>query len=157
MDANKTFDSLPAGPVRRMFEAISKHDLDAMISCFAEDYLNETPIHPDRGFRGRDQVRENWTAILSGIPDLVPYVVRSTTAPDGRVWVEWGQHGTRRDGLPLHLAGVAIFTLTGDAVSAVRFYLEPVGRDSGDVNADVAKIAGAAAHAAAAAPGGEQP
>lgn len=156
MDANTTFDNLPAGPVRRVFEAIGRHDLDAMVSCFAEDYLNEMPIHPDRGFTGRDQVLKNWTAILAGIPDLEAYVVRATTAPNGQVWVEWGQHGTRRDGVPVHLAGVSIFTIEGEEISAVRFYLEPVERESGDVNADVAKIVGTGTPAGAAL-GGERP
>ncbi|BCT77759.1 hypothetical protein SCMU_36010 [Sinomonas cyclohexanicum] len=161
-DAKSTFDSLPAGPVRRVFEAISRHDLDAMVACFAEDYLNETPIHPDRGFTGRHQVRKNWSAILASIPDLEPYVVRATTAPDGRVWVEWGQRGTRRDGVPVHLAGVSIFTIDVDDISAVRFYLEPVEQETGDVDANVAEVVGASGQpqpsaAPAAVPGGARP
>jgi ketosteroid isomerase-like protein len=141
MDASG-IDLLPAGPVRRVFEAISRHDLEGMVACFAEDYLNETPIHPDRGFRGREQVRKNWTSILAAIPDLVPFVVRATTAPDGMVWVEWGQRGTRRDGVPVDLAGVSVFTLADDLVSAVRFYLEPVEHASGDVDAAVREATG---------------
>lgn len=141
MDASG-IDFLPAGPVRRVFEAISRHDLDGMVSCFAEDYLNETPVHPDRGFTGREQVRKNWAAILAGVPDLQPFVVRATTAADGRVWVEWGQRGTRRDGVPVDLAGVAVFTLDGDVISAVRFYLEPVEHESGDVDAAVRQTTG---------------
>jgi ketosteroid isomerase-like protein len=159
MDAATSFTALPAGPVRRIFEAIARHDLEAMVSCFAEDYVNETPVHPDRSFTGRAQVHKNWTAILAGFPDLEPYVVRATTAPDGMVWVEWGQRGTRRDGVPVHLAGVSIFTLDGDAVSAVRFYLEQVESVSGTVDRNVADIVGAAAAGAptGTAGGGERP
>ncbi|ASN53112.1 nuclear transport factor 2 family protein [Sinomonas sp. R1AF57] len=141
MDASG-IDLLPAGPVRRVFEAISRHDLDGMVSCFAEDYLNETPIHPDRGFTGRDQVRKNWSSILAAIPDVQPFVVRATTASDGMVWVEWGQRGTRRDGVPVDLVGVSVFTLENDLISAVRFYLEPVEHASGDVDAAVRDATG---------------
>jgi ketosteroid isomerase-like protein len=150
MDANATFDILPAGPVRRVFEAISRRDLDAMVQCFAEDYINETPAHPDRSFVGRDQVRRNWSALLSGFPDLESYVLRATTAADGLVWVEWGQQGTRADGVRVELAAVAIFRIEHDLISAVRFYLEPVERQTGDVNANVASVVGATA-------GGERP
>ncbi|WP_369045545.1 nuclear transport factor 2 family protein [Sinomonas sp. P10A9] len=142
MDAQSPFEALPAGPVRRLFESISQHDLGGMVACFAEDYVNETPIHPDRSFTGREQVRKNWSTILAGLRDLQPYVVRATTAPDGMVWVEWGQRGTRPDGVPVALAGVSIFTLDADAIAAVRFYLEPVERESGDVNANVHSIVG---------------
>ena len=35
------------------------HDLEAFLACFQEDYESEQPAHPDRAFRGRDQVRSN--------------------------------------------------------------------------------------------------
>jgi ketosteroid isomerase-like protein len=69
-------------------QALDAHDLEAMVACFAEDYRNETPAHPRRGFRGNEQVRRNWTQILDGAPDLHALVPR--TAVDGdTVWTEW--------------------------------------------------------------------
>jgi hypothetical protein len=46
----------PMSLVRRLAAATNAHDLDALVACFADDYLNETPVHPARGFRGADQV-----------------------------------------------------------------------------------------------------
>src|ERR1700712_2901890 len=46
--------------LERLLRAVNDHDLEALVSCFAEDYANETPVHPQRGFRGNDQVRRNW-------------------------------------------------------------------------------------------------
>src|SRR5712691_7979999 len=37
----------------RLVEAANAHALDAMTDCFLPDYVNETPVHPDRNFRGR--------------------------------------------------------------------------------------------------------
>ncbi|MDH2444904.1 nuclear transport factor 2 family protein [Amnibacterium sp. CER49] len=134
---------VPDGPVRRMFAAARRHDLDAMVAEFAEDYVNITPNHPGRDFVGRDQVRSNWSALFAGIPDLAVEVRDAVAAPDGTVWVEWTSRGTRRDGVPVEQAGVGIFTLREGRLAAVRFYLEPVERDSGDVARAVQSVVGA--------------
>ena len=56
--------------VDRLCGAVNGHDLDALAACFAADYRNETPVHPARGFVGREQVRRNWEQLFGGIPDL---------------------------------------------------------------------------------------
>jgi ketosteroid isomerase-like protein len=138
---------LPEGPVRRMLAAARQHDLDAMVLEFAEDYENITPVHPARSFRGRDQVRSNWCALFTAIPDLAPEIYDVAIDDEGKVWIEWGSKGTRRDGVRVEQAGVAIFTVRDDKLSAVRFYLEPVEYDSGDVNAAVRSVTAAQAPA----------
>jgi ketosteroid isomerase-like protein len=148
MDATEGLDLLPDGPVRRMIAAAGRHDLDAMVAEFADDYENITPNHPARSFTGSAQVRANWEALFAGVPDLALTVHAATTAPDGALWMEWSNAGTRRDGVPVHMAGVAIFTLRSDRIAAVHFYLEPVEHDSGDVDAAVRGMVGSsdAAH-----------
>ncbi|MET3810688.1 nuclear transport factor 2 family protein [Arthrobacter sp. UYEF3] len=143
MDTPNGVDRLPDGPVRRMFAAARRHDLDAMVAEFADDYINITPNHPARSFTGSAQVRSNWSALFAGVPDLTLEVRDSVTAPDGEVWVEWASRGTRRDGVTVEQAGVAIFTVREGRLSAVRFYLEPVEHESGDVNTAVGAVAGA--------------
>lgn len=119
--------------VERLVEATNAHDLDALVSCFDEDYENETPVHPGRGFRGRDQVRTNWEQIFAFVPDVRAQVVRSVV--DGeRVWTEWEMTGTRRDGSPHHLRGVIIFRVIGETARWARFYLEPVDDQASDVD-----------------------
>jgi ketosteroid isomerase-like protein len=133
MDASG-IERVPEGPVRRMLAAADRHDLEAMVSQFAEDYRNTTPVHPARSFTGSAQVRKNWTALFAGLPDLTLTVHDAATGPDGKVWMEWSNRGTRPDGSVQQAAGVAIFTLRDDKIAAAQFYLEPVDQDSGDVN-----------------------
>ena len=64
-----TTGSDPAAVVERLVAATNAHDLDTIVDCFADDYRNETPAHPERGFTGREQVRRNWTQILGAIPE----------------------------------------------------------------------------------------
>ncbi|MDQ0768229.1 ketosteroid isomerase-like protein [Pseudarthrobacter defluvii] len=149
MDTPDGVDRLPDGPVRRVFSATQRRDLDAMMAEFADDYVNITPNHPARSFTGSAQVRKNWSALFAGIPDLTVTVLDSATGPGtgtgtgGKVWVEWGSRGTRLDGSAVEQAGVAIFSLRNDRIAGVRFYLEPVDRDTTDVNAAVQAVTGA--------------
>ena len=65
--------------------AVNGHDLDALAACFAADYRNETPVHPARGFVGRDQVRRNWEQLFGGIPDLAGTITRARRDAGRRV------------------------------------------------------------------------
>ncbi len=122
--------------VTRLVRATNEHDIDALVDCFAPGYVNETPTHPQRGFRGRDQVRENWTSIFAGVPDISARVVASIVE-SGAVWTEWELSGTRRDGAHHAMAGVIIFGVSRGRIARARFYLEHVDQTSGDVNAAV--------------------
>jgi ketosteroid isomerase-like protein len=133
----------PTAVLRRLERASDEHDLDALVECFATDYVNETPAHPARGFRGREQVRENWRQILAGVPDLRARVLRSTA--DGEtVWSEWEMSGTRRDGTAHRMRGVIIFGIVDQRIVSARFYLEPVDSSDTDVNAAVRSAVGVA-------------
>ena len=111
--------------LERLAQATNDHDLDALVACFAEDYVNETPTHPTRGFQGRDQVRRNWEQIFGFVPDIAAQIVR--LAVDGETaWSEWEMTGTRRDGTPHHMCGVIVFAVRDDVARWARFYLEPV-------------------------------
>lgn len=119
----------------RVCAAVNSHEIDRVLECFSDSYVNETPAHPARGFRGLDQVRRNWEQIFSAVPDIEATLVRSDQVED-RVWSEWEMRGRRRDGAEHLLRGVMLFTVVGDRASAVRFYLEPV--DAGGADADEA-------------------
>ena len=122
--------------IERLVQAANDHDLDALVACFAEDYENETPAHPARGFRGRSQVRRNWEQIFAFVPDLRCAVTRSATDADV-VWTEWEMTGTRRDGSAHCMRGVVIFGVRDDVAQWARFYLEPVDLSAGTVDAAV--------------------
>ncbi len=119
--------------VTRLVRATNEHDLDALVSCFAEEYVNETPTHPSRGFAGREQVKRNWEQIFAFVPDLRAEVTAS--AYDGSTaWTEWSMQGTRPDGSAHRMAGVIVFGLDEGTIRWARFYLEPVDEATGTVD-----------------------
>jgi ketosteroid isomerase-like protein len=128
----------PTAMLRRLVAATNAHDLDALVACFADDYLNETPAHPARGFRGSDQVRRNWTQLFAGMPDLAVRVAGTAVDAD-TVWSEWEMSGTRHDGSGHLMRGVIIFQVVAGQAAAARFYLEPVDEASGTVDAAIAR------------------
>ena len=127
--------------VNRLLEALNEHDLDGLVACFADDYVNETPAHPPRGFRGSEQVRRNWTQIFASVPNVRAWLPR-TTVDGSTVWTEWEMWGTRTDGADFRMRGVVIFTIPDDVITSARFYLEPVEESSGDINAATRQVTG---------------
>lgn len=127
------------GIVERLVAVTNAHDLEALVDCFAPDYVNEAPAHPARGFRGREQVRRNWTTIFDAVPDITTRVIAAAVDGD-RVWSEWEMTGTRRDGTPHAMAGVIIFGVAGNQIVSARFYLEPVDTAGGDVDAAIDRL-----------------
>jgi ketosteroid isomerase-like protein len=126
----------PIAVLRRLREATNAHDIEAIVACFAADYRNETPVHPARGFLGREQVRRNWTQILTAIPDLTATVVASAVS-GATVWSEWEQRGTRPDGSDHLMRGVIVFTVGDGLITSARFFLEPVDASGSGVDAAV--------------------
>ncbi len=121
--------------VQRLLRATNRHDVDAIVGCFAADYRNETPAHPARGFVGNEQVRRNWTRILASVPDLSARLLDFAVSGQA-VWTEWEHRGTRADGSEHLLRGVIVFTVADDVITAARLFLEPV--DLAEVDADAA-------------------
>jgi ketosteroid isomerase-like protein len=129
----------PTQMLDRLVEATNDHDLDALVDCFAPDYVNETPVHPARGFVGADQVRRNWEQIFALVPDLTATVSGYVVAAD-EVWSEWQMSGTRPDGSAHLMRGVVIFTVRDGRASHARFFLEPVDLGDADIDAAVRSI-----------------
>ena len=120
----------------RLRDAVNTHDLDAMVRCFATDFVNETPVHPARSFRGREQVRKNWAQIFGAVPNLEADLVDIAIHQD-TVWTEWEMRGTRLDGVRHLMRGVSIFRVVDDAFASVRFYQEPVDKDGVGIDAAI--------------------
>jgi ketosteroid isomerase-like protein len=119
-----------------LHDAVNRHDLDALVRCFAADFINETPMHPARSFRGNDQVRKNWAQIFGAVPNLQADMVDSASSGD-TVWTEWEMRGTRVDGTPHLMRGVSIFKVDDGVFTSVRFYLEPVEQGGFGIDAAV--------------------
>jgi ketosteroid isomerase-like protein len=93
--------------LRDFLEAFNAHDVDAIMSFFAEDCVLEMPRGPAPGGRrlvGKQEVREGIQSRLDGIPDI--------HYGDDRHWVcgdrgvsEWTIRGTQRTGEPIEVRG----------------------------------------------------
>lgn len=115
----------PQDVIAQLVAATNRHDLDALVACFAPDYRLETPAHPSRSFQGHEQVRRNWEQIFAGVPDIEVETLR--IAVDGDVvWSEWEMRGTRRDGARHLGRGPVIFGIRDGQIAWGRFYVEPV-------------------------------
>jgi ketosteroid isomerase-like protein len=125
----------------QLFTALNAHDLEAAAALFHEDYRSEQPAHPGRAFVGRAQMHANWEAMFAGIPNFRSEVMR--TVDDGNTtWVEWKWTGTRSDGQPFQVRGVALFEVEGGLITAGRLYLEDVERDWIDIEQAVQSLSG---------------
>ena len=122
--------------VDRLVRVTNAHDIEGIVACFTDDYALESPLHPARSFRGKEQVRRTWTQILGAIPDIETRVVRAA-ADDESVWTEWEMSGTRRDGGKHLMRGVFIFGVADGLLRWGRMFLEPVDESSLDMDAAV--------------------
>src|SRR5215468_1579413 len=89
--------SAPQQVFERMIRAANRHDLDAMVACYAPDYRSEQPFHPERNFTGPEGVRKNWSFFFTTMPDYRIEVLNQVV--DGNtVWAELHFLGTKTDG-----------------------------------------------------------
>ncbi len=125
----------------RLRDAMNAHDLEAFLACFHEDYRSEQPVHPGRGFGGREQVRTNWSTIFRGVPDFEAELLRHCRDA-GEEWSEWRWTGTRPDGSVLDMAGVMVLGVRDGRIAWGRLYIEPVEAAEEGIDAAVQKMAG---------------
>ena len=109
----------------RMIQDANRHDLDAMVACFAPDFRSEQPLHPERTFVGQAGVRKNWSFFFSTIPDLQIEILGEVAEGDV-VWAEVHYHGTQTDGKKFTVQGVTLQGISADQIIWARLYIEPV-------------------------------
>lgn len=126
----------PAAVIAALAEATNQHDIDAFVALFAEDYDSQQPAHPDRAFRGRDQVRANWSEVFTGVADFRADLLATAVEADC-VWSEWRWSGTHADGSRLDMAGVIMFGVGAGRIAWARLYLEPVEQKGEGIEAAV--------------------
>lgn len=125
--------------VERLVTVLNAHDPRQMAALFAPDYRSVQPVHPARGFGGREQVHANWTAVFAGVPDFAADLVSSCTV-GSTDWAEWDWHGRHTDGTAFAMRGVTILTVRDDLIADMRLYMEPVDAAGGDIDAAVADL-----------------
>jgi|SRR5215210_993367 len=127
--------------VERLNAAMNAHDIDAFVACFDDNYESKQPAHPDRAFSGRDQVRENWSAIFDRVPDFSSELVTAGVVGDTE-WSEWRWQGTQSDGTRLDMAGVIVCGVADERLRWARLYVEPVEQGGGGIDAAVRTMSG---------------
>jgi ketosteroid isomerase-like protein len=131
--------------IERLHIAQNQHDLEAFLDCLAPEYESEQPVHPDRAFQGREQVRKNWSALFTSLPDFGSELLRATY--DGEAWwAEWRWSGTRSDGTQLDMRGVTIFGARDDLITWGRLYMESVEAEGAGIDAQVQRMTHDTAH-----------
>jgi ketosteroid isomerase-like protein len=126
----------PRSVIERIQRAQNQHDLEAFLECIAPDYQSEQPVHPDKAFRGREQVRKNWSTIFRGVPNLRSEILRSITDGDTE-WTEWHWSGTHTNGKPFAMRGVTLFGIRDNQVVWGRLYMETVEQSSSGIDAQM--------------------
>ena len=99
--------------LRQVLDGFNNHDLDAIMSHFAEDCVFESPRGPDRWgrrFAGKDQVRRGLAARFQGIPD-VHYGDDDHFACGTRGVSEWTLRGTTTAGERIEVRGCDLWDL----------------------------------------------
>ena len=102
--------------LKQVLEAFNRHDLDAIMSHFADDCVLETPRGPDAWgtrFEGKDEVRRGLAARFEGIPD-VHYAGDDHFACGSRGVSEWTITGTTADGERIEVRGCDLWTFGDD-------------------------------------------
>src|SRR5262245_56156825 len=118
----------------RLLAAMNAHDLEAFVACFAADYDSQQPDHPNRSFRGNDQVRKNWEGVFVGVPDFSAELLIATETGDGVEVGEWRWNGTHTDGSAFAMRGVIVAGVQHGRIGWGRLYMEPVEQGGGDIN-----------------------
>lgn len=100
------------GVLRQILDGFNRHDLEAIMSHFADDCVFEAPRGPDpwgRRFAGKDQVRRGLAARFEGIPD-VHYGDDDHFACGTRGVSEWTIRGTTAAGERIEVRGCDLWT-----------------------------------------------
>jgi ketosteroid isomerase-like protein len=137
----------PNEVLERLHRAMNEHDLDAFLACIHPDYRSEQPAHPNRGFGGREQVRENWAELFAGVPDFHAELL-GAVAEGQIVWSEWRWFGTRADGSRLDVRGVTLFGVEDGRIASGRLYMEEVEEAGEDIEKTVRRLSGRGEHEA---------
>ena len=98
--------------IEEIAAAFDRHDLDAIMSHFADDAVFEAPRGPEpwgKRFVGQDEVRAGFAGRFSGIPD-VRYRDDQHFVDGDRGASEWTLSGTTTDGQRIEVRGCDLWT-----------------------------------------------
>lgn len=106
------------GMLREILGAFNRHDLDAIMSYFADDCTFDMPRGSERWgkrFVGKDQVREGLASRFIGMPD-VHYAEDRHFVCDNRGVSEWRLTGTTASGASVDVRGCDLWEFADGTV-----------------------------------------
>lgn len=100
--------------LRSLCDAFNAHDLDRVMSHFADDCVLQMPRGPQpfgARYEGKDAVRKALAGRFEGLPDVHYGGERHFIDGDGRTGIsKWVLTGTRRDGVRVEVWGCDFYT-----------------------------------------------
>jgi steroid delta-isomerase-like uncharacterized protein len=102
--------------LEQVFDDFNRHDLEAIMSHFADDCVFESPRGPDRWgrrFVGKEEVRRGLATRFDGIPD-VHYDDGDHFVSGSRGVSEWTIRGTTLEGELIDVRGCDLWTFDDD-------------------------------------------
>jgi steroid delta-isomerase-like uncharacterized protein len=99
-----------------VLDGFNRHDLDAILSHFADDCVFESPRGSDpwgTRFVGKDEVRKGFAARFEGMPD-VQYDEGGSFVSGNRGVSEWTIRGTTVRGDKVEVRGCDLWTFADD-------------------------------------------
>ena len=123
----------------KLKDAFNTHNIESFIECFDMSYYSEQPVHPDRTFRGSEQVKNNWSSNFDEMPDFSAQLLRHVIS-NNTIWAEWEWQGTRQDKSRLLMRGVTIMGIGDVKIKWGRLYVEPVEESGKGIEAAVKEV-----------------
>jgi ketosteroid isomerase-like protein len=123
-------EKVKLGVLERMLDGFNRHDLDAIMTLFADDCVFESPRGPEpwgKRYDGKEAVAAGLGARFSGIPD-VSYEGHGDFVSGDRGVSEWTLRGTTVDGERLEVRGCDLWTFRGDEIVRKDSYWKIVER-----------------------------
>lgn len=115
----------PLAVLQRLVRALNAHNLEDLLGCFHPEYESEQPVHPQRGFQGKDRLAENWSWVFDSFADFEVQLI-DHAVQENVLWTEWRWTGTHPGGQAFEVRGVMILVVEGDLIRCGRLYLEPL-------------------------------
>ncbi len=109
-------------------DAFNRHDVDGIISFFAEDGVFDQPVGPEiwgRRCNGKEEIRQAFAALFETIPDIHWEPVQHWVS--GNMGCsEWRRTGTTTSGERQDWLGCDLFTFRGGKVVKKDSYFKTV-------------------------------
>ena len=117
--------------LKEIIAAINSHDIERVLSLFADDFLYEEVAADSTVTRNKDELHARFQNLFSSIPDL-KVELTSYFASGNNICVEWISSGTHTGDMPgfpatgknFSYREVVVIELIGDKLSRFSLYCD---------------------------------